>query len=81
MLLSALKQTIQTALSIPIKEKIFHITLATKRDLRAQVPESALSFKNTFELNIPITEILLMESREEEGRRVYEVKSTYSLTY
>ncbi len=74
-----LRKKIFANLGLPYKTKELHVTLASKRDQRAEVTHDAVSFGQPFEIKMEVNEIVLMKSTLKEGKRIYRSFRTFPL--
>ena len=74
-----LRRTALGALGLPDRDKALHITLAQQRDRATAVDADEVSFKNSFEIEAPVGELVLMESAKTEKGREYHPFATFVL--
>jgi len=78
-LVQQLRDAILTAIGLELRQKMLHITLATKRG-QGEVPDFAVTFTEPFRVMVPVTEVVLMENAEVNGKRIYRAHTTFPLT-
>ena len=78
--ISTLRSQALKALGLPERDKALHVTLATKRSLDSHVKDTEVTFSTPFDISIPVTEVVLMESRVEAGKRSYVPHTVFQLT-
>ena len=75
--IDALRQELLPALGRPSHEKMHHVTLGVKRS--DAIPDTAVTVSQPFELEVSVTEVILVENANVGGKRVYKTHSTFSL--
>ena len=66
------------AMGLPARDKELHLTLASARDRKSANDETAV-FKGEFRMSVPVTEVALMQSFEEGGKRGYKAYTVFQL--
>ena len=74
----ALRADILQSLNIEPREKIIHVTLASK--LRTAEQEEMVSFTEEFKTIIPVSEVVLMEVVAGKSARTYRSHSVFALS-
>lgn len=74
-----LREKVLAAVGLPWRGKELHVTLAANRDRGTQTAPEAVRFGEPVETTIPVGEVVLMESAQEGGKRVYRTYRTFTL--
>jgi 2'-5' RNA ligase len=67
------------SVGLPARDKALHVTVASARDRKAAAEAEAV-FSGEFRMKLPVSEVVLMQSFEDRGKRGYKPHTTFQLS-